>query len=234
MDEADADSIITESTQRFFLLVPIVELYENIVDASTILLDNKNNIPISKLQEIKAILEQKSFDSAAMKKTFNRYGDNIYYADPARANVYLAGGALPGTVQTEQYLLRNDIITNVQNLRSDITDFLAGTTTSTISSSSRSSSSSSSSTSSSNSGSRTTTSATTTTTTSGGGSGSSSSSTITSAVVDGDRAQELEDMLDDFQEALRAFQSYLERADPEDRRAATDIIQSQRRSNRAQ
>ena len=36
------------------------------------------------------------------------------------STVYLAGGALPGTVQTEQYLLRNDIITNIGNLRADI------------------------------------------------------------------------------------------------------------------
>ena len=183
MDEVDPDSSISESTKRYFLLVPIVELYESILEASSLLQEGGNKIPLNKLQEVKSILAQGKFDSGALKKTFNRYGDNIYYADPARANVYLAGGALPGTVQTEQYLLRNDIITNVQNIRSDITDFLAG------------------------------------------------SSSSERDLEDQGRGQEMADMVDDFQETLRAFRSYLDRAGAEDLQAATDIVKSQRRGN---
>ena len=116
IDQEDPDNIETESTNRYFLLLPIVDLYSDVQDASKLLQANFPN----KFYLIKSILGNKKFDITNMKKTFNRYGDNIYYADPARANIYLAGGALPGTVQTEQYLLRNDIITNIGNLRADI------------------------------------------------------------------------------------------------------------------
>jgi hypothetical protein len=54
------------------------------------------------------------------KKTFNRYGDNIYYSDPDRANLYLGGGATPRTEQSLAYLLRNDVLTNVESLKAEL------------------------------------------------------------------------------------------------------------------
>ena len=56
---------------------------------------------------------------------FNRYSDNIYYTDPNKANIYLAGGALPDSQQTQRYLLRNDIITDMGNVREDFESLTA-------------------------------------------------------------------------------------------------------------
>ena len=55
------------------------------------------------------------------KKTFNAFADNIYYSDPDRANAYLGGGAVPKNEQSIAYLLRNDILTNVESLQAEVT-----------------------------------------------------------------------------------------------------------------
>ena len=46
--------------------------------------------------------------------------DNIYYSDPDRANAYLGGGAVPKNEQSIAYLIRNDILTNLENLQAEI------------------------------------------------------------------------------------------------------------------
>ena len=66
------------------------------------------------------ILQQPSYEKITFKKTFNKYGDNIYYSDPDRANLYLGGGATPRTEQSLAYLLRNDVLTNVENLTAEL------------------------------------------------------------------------------------------------------------------
>jgi hypothetical protein len=38
------------------------------------------------------ILRQSKYDKVEFKRVFNAFADNIYYADPDRANLYLAGG----------------------------------------------------------------------------------------------------------------------------------------------
>ena len=50
--------------------------------------------------------------------------DNIYYSDPDRANAYLAGGAVPNNSQSIAYLLRNDFLTNVENLQAEVSYIL--------------------------------------------------------------------------------------------------------------
>ena len=50
----------------------------------------------------------------------------IYYSDPDRANVYLGGGATPKTEQSLAYLLRNDILTNVEDMQAEL-DYLMKT-----------------------------------------------------------------------------------------------------------
>lgn len=54
------------------------------------------------------------------KKAFNAFADNIYYSDPDRANLYLGGGAIPKTSQSIAYLLRNDILTTVEDMRAEV------------------------------------------------------------------------------------------------------------------
>lgn len=69
----------------------------------------------AKWGEIASVLSTSTYATKDLKKAFNFYSDNIYYSDDSRANVYLLGGATPESAQTEQYLLRNEIITAVQN-----------------------------------------------------------------------------------------------------------------------
>ena len=51
---------------------------------------------------------------------FNAFADNIYYSDPDRANLYLGGGAEPTSSQSLAYLLRNDILTNIEDMRAEV------------------------------------------------------------------------------------------------------------------
>jgi len=46
--------------------------------------------------------------------------DNVYYTDPDRANVYLGGGATPRNEQSIAYLLRNNILTNIEALQAEV------------------------------------------------------------------------------------------------------------------
>lgn len=58
-----------------------------------------------------------------IQKDFQCHGDNIYYSDPDRANVYLGGGAMPRSEQSLAYLLRNEALTNVEALKVEL-DYL--------------------------------------------------------------------------------------------------------------
>jgi len=50
-----------------------------------------------------------------------RYADNIYYSSSSpEANAYLLGGATPSNKQTTQYLLRNEILKQLSELRDEI------------------------------------------------------------------------------------------------------------------
>ena len=64
------------------------------------------------------------YDVKLLKATFNRYSDNIFYTDKRAANLYLAGGATPGTLQTQAYLYRNSIITNIGNCQQDLKEMI--------------------------------------------------------------------------------------------------------------
>ena len=66
------------------------------------------------------ILQQPQYEKIAFKKTFNSFADNIYYGDPDRANLYLGGGTTPKTEQSLAYLLRNDILTNLEALEAEL------------------------------------------------------------------------------------------------------------------
>ena len=99
------------------LLVPILTIDRELEQVRSLVRDE--NRPSSWQQALK-ILEDPKYDKLAFKKTFNAYGDNIYYSDPDRANLYLGGGATPKTEQSIAYLLRNDILTNMENLRAEL------------------------------------------------------------------------------------------------------------------
>jgi len=107
------------------MLVPILKIDQEFDEVKTLVRSGnggENNNKPSKEAMSKAliILQRPSYDKVAFKKTFNKYSDNIYYSDPDRANMYLGGGATPKTEQSIAYLLRNDILTNMENLRAEL------------------------------------------------------------------------------------------------------------------
>lgn len=114
-EQYDADDKVTMGTNTVLLLTPIVEM-EGEVACVCDLFNSKED---AKLATIKSVVLQDKYTTPHIKKMFNRYSDNIYYTDPAKANLYLAGGALPDSMQTQRYLLRNDIITFMDNVRDD-------------------------------------------------------------------------------------------------------------------
>ena len=111
------------------LLVPILHYEEDFQHIRTLVRSGNTDNPESTtgtlpsraaMREAVTILTQPPYDKVRFKQTFNKYGDNIYYQDPDRANLYLAGGATPQTAQSIAYLLRNDILTNMENLRAEL------------------------------------------------------------------------------------------------------------------
>lgn len=98
-------------------MAPILEIDKELSDVRTLVRDEDRAESWPKALKI---LQNEKYEKISFKKTFNAYGDNIYYSDPDRANLYLGGGATPKTEQSLAYLLRNDILTNVENLRAEL------------------------------------------------------------------------------------------------------------------
>lgn len=68
------------------LLVPILQIaYE--LERMNQLIQSRNGYA-----EAMTIINQPKYQKILFKRTFNAYADNIYYSDPDRANLYLAGG----------------------------------------------------------------------------------------------------------------------------------------------
>lgn len=80
---------------------------------STILITNAN--PNTFLLTLSTLLRS-PLRSPPLQLIFNTYGDNIFYSDPSRSNIYLTGGATPTNSQSLLYLSRNEIITALQDL----------------------------------------------------------------------------------------------------------------------
>ena len=111
IDQVDFDTDV--QTDKAILLLPIVDMM-NDFEKVPLLLKKGNLIGASEL------LADGRYDTVNFKKTFNKYSDNIFYKDPKRANLYLAGGATPTSLQTQQYLYRNSALTAINNVRDDI------------------------------------------------------------------------------------------------------------------
>uniref|UniRef100_A0A7S2IB95 Uncharacterized protein n=1 Tax=Helicotheca tamesis TaxID=374047 RepID=A0A7S2IB95_9STRA len=99
------------------LLVPILGIEKDLLAANELV-----RVPDGKgLTQANDILSKSEFEKISFKKIFNAFADNIYYSDPDRANLYLGGGATPKNEQSIAYLLRNDVLTNVEALQAEIT-----------------------------------------------------------------------------------------------------------------
>ena len=127
IDQLDADDS-TSTSNKAILLVPVLSIYDEMNGCKSafheaITAASSGKLNAQMLGCLKT-LESSTYEPAVFKKIFNRYADNIYYVDASRANVYLAGGALPDNRQTEQYLLRNEILTDIQTIKEDIRFYL--------------------------------------------------------------------------------------------------------------
>lgn len=100
------------------LLVPILGIQRDLDTVNELVRQDEKTAALSKAD---AILGKPEFQKITFKKTFNAFADNIYYSDPDRANAYLGGGAVPKNEQSIAYLLRNDILTNVESLQAEVT-----------------------------------------------------------------------------------------------------------------
>jgi len=71
------------------LLVPILEIADELQTVNDLVRHRES------WTQAQTILKQPKYEKITFKKIFNAYGDNIYYSDPDRANLYLGGGATP-------------------------------------------------------------------------------------------------------------------------------------------
>lgn len=124
-DQLESDEAMASVDNNHALyLVPIVKMQSKI---RSMCMSLENSMTIEDINSrhfaithAKNDLSDDIFIPKIIKKIFNRYADNIFYADPDQANMYLGGGALPSSRQTEQYLIRNDIISKLDDLKADI------------------------------------------------------------------------------------------------------------------
>jgi len=127
LEQAEADNLqyngelapgsIPEKTAYAKMLVPILAMRQDVDN-----IDKLVHSPDGEgLNEAETILSKPSYEKKNFKKIFNAFADNIYYSDPDRANLYLGGGATPKNEQSIAYLLRNEILTNIENLQAEVT-----------------------------------------------------------------------------------------------------------------
>jgi hypothetical protein len=127
-DQLDADEQAEPQTTKALYLVPILSVNEDLRlignSLKSISRSNlKSDIELT-LRSILDILNKEVYETKTFKKTFNKYADNIYYSDPREANLYLAGGTTPSSKQTTQYLLRNELLTSISNIKDDVISLL--------------------------------------------------------------------------------------------------------------
>lgn len=106
------------------MLVPILGISNDLDKVNQLV--SKEPAGMDVWKEARQILAKPEYEKVAFKKIFNRYGDNIYYSDPDRANVYLGGGATPKAEQSLAYLLRNEILTSIEDMQAEL-DYLIQT-----------------------------------------------------------------------------------------------------------
>ena len=120
LESGDAKPSTVE--QYVALLKPVLEIEGDLKRIETLVraeLSTKEDY-LKMLDGVDEIISKTIFDKIAFKRTFNAYSDNIYYSDPDRANLYLGGGATPRPTQSLAYLMRNDILGNVEDVRAEV------------------------------------------------------------------------------------------------------------------
>ena len=99
----------------YLSLVPIVQMQSVLVRSREAVADRKQ------WPALITLLSTGQFETIEFKRIFNQFSDNIYYAsDTTEANMYLLGGATPSSGQTQQYLLRNEALKQLGELRDEL------------------------------------------------------------------------------------------------------------------
>lgn len=93
------------------LLAPIAEMSDELRRVQTLVKD-KNEWPAAL-----AIMQNPKYDKPNFKKTFNAFGDNVGNVPREGGG---SGGSAPKTAQSLAYLLRNDLLTNLENLAAEL------------------------------------------------------------------------------------------------------------------
>jgi hypothetical protein len=123
MQQIYADDEKHSKDTKALLLVPIVKMKKELIFIAEELQQKRQSEDTAMRDLTKAILSilsDSKYNKVELKRTFNRYSDNIFYSNPDEANLYLAGGTTPSSRQTQQYLIRNDIISRLDDLTSDL------------------------------------------------------------------------------------------------------------------
>jgi len=134
----------TSSSLKFvnkvIALVPILQLREEISNVKKelesinqiLLSDSISKSTVTSILEkwkyISTILNKEKYNIKPLKLLFNSYADNIVVTvEQAKAGG--EGTGMPSLLQTNQYLIRNSIITHLSDLRDDINSFDASDST---------------------------------------------------------------------------------------------------------
>jgi hypothetical protein len=94
------------------LLVPILQLSTDLQKVQELVAESRDYPAAMNILQ--------PYTTSGLKKMFNQYADNIYYSDPDRANIYLGGGATPKTEQSLAYLMRNDLLNEIDSLKAEL------------------------------------------------------------------------------------------------------------------
>ena len=129
LDQLDPDENVENQSNKAILFVPIQRISNDLNNCRDLLCELRSKAISDggveqSLLAMKSTLESSEYQDIYFKKIFNRYSDNIFYSNSDQANLYLGGGSLPNSRQTQQYMLRNDILTGVQNTREDIQELI--------------------------------------------------------------------------------------------------------------
>ena len=112
---ADLRPLLADLAVPALLLIPLVQVQATLRSFKPLLAD------ASRWPMLQDVLSSGPFETREFKRIFNAYGDNIYYdSGSPEANAYLLGGATPSSSQTTQYLLRNEILKQIGELRDEL------------------------------------------------------------------------------------------------------------------
>lgn len=109
----DVKDLISKRREK---LLPIVRIEKTIKKINSSLLEKD----YQNLTNLSKILNQPPFTKQSFKKTFNSYSDDILLIKSSNTNNFASTTNAPSTLQSIQYLYRNEALTNIEYLSMEI------------------------------------------------------------------------------------------------------------------